>query len=113
MGGGFIGRPRKPSRAGPGQRVRWRPCCAMAGLGLEPESGSRSGTKPIGGPRLSAREKGEERGAWWAGWAGGGENGADWARPCGRKGRRGERERESGPGPKRERGRKRIAFKCI
>jgi hypothetical protein len=37
---------------------RERPCYAVAGLELEPESRSRSGTTPTGGPRLSARAKG-------------------------------------------------------
>jgi hypothetical protein len=31
----------------------------QGGLGLEPESGSRSGTTLVGGPRLSAEERGE------------------------------------------------------
>jgi hypothetical protein len=35
-----------------------------------------------------------------------------WAGPAGRKSERGKR-RENGSGPKRKRGRKRIAFKCI
>jgi hypothetical protein len=34
-----------------------RPCRAVAGLGLEAESGSRSGTTPTGRPRLSASER--------------------------------------------------------
>jgi hypothetical protein len=72
-----------------------RPCRAVAGLGLEPESGSRSGTTPTGGPRLLASEKGEERAGvrWagersWAGWAARGgkkKEKASWAGPCGRK----------------------------
>jgi hypothetical protein len=37
---------------------------------------------------------------------------ASWARPQGGKKKRGE-EKEGGPGPKKNRGRKRIEFKCI
>jgi hypothetical protein len=68
--------------------------------------------------------EGEERGG--IGWAGGGgEVGwASWAAQGGRRknkgcwalrveGERGEKERESGPGPKRKRGRKRNAFECF
>jgi hypothetical protein len=42
-------------------------------LRLEPESHSRSGMTPTGGPRLSVIERREdERGVGWADWAGGG-----------------------------------------
>jgi hypothetical protein len=51
---------------GPGRRAWGRPCLAVAGLGLEPESGSRSGTTPTGGSQLSTRGR-RGQGSWCAG----------------------------------------------
>jgi hypothetical protein len=39
---------------GPRRRTVGQPCRVAAGLGLEPESGSRSGTAPTGGSHPSA-----------------------------------------------------------
>jgi hypothetical protein len=65
----------------------------MAGLGLEPESGSRFGTTPIGGPRMSAREKGRREKRHAGGLIGPEERGAEQAGPgrAGGRQRRGER----------------------
>jgi hypothetical protein len=110
-----------------------RPCHAAAGLGLEPESSSRSGTTPIGGVRLSVREGEGEEGSWHASGPSRGkeklgrmeEEGKEelgcWARPhggekrkrlagLGRAGGKEERERPGWAGPqggKREGKRKR------
>jgi hypothetical protein len=106
--------------AGPGRRAAGEAGTrASVGLGFKPESDSRWKTRPTGGARLSAREKGEERAeSPWAGWArpcGGekkrkgqlgravreeGREGKGQAGPRGEKEREGkrEREREDGPG---------------
>jgi hypothetical protein len=68
QGGNFIARPRDLGVWAWGSARQGRPYRAVAGLGLEPESGSRWKTRPTGGARLSAREKGEKRrGAGWLG----------------------------------------------
>jgi hypothetical protein len=73
-------------------RVEAEPCRDR--LGLQPESGSRSGTTPTGGPRLSARERREEeRGVGWADWAGGG---GEQAGPAGLRGEEREERRKAG-----------------
>jgi hypothetical protein len=62
-----------------------------------------------------AEEEGKEKLGHWTGPCGrkkGEGERLGWARPQGRK-ERGKRKGESGPGPIRRGGRKRIAFKCI
>jgi hypothetical protein len=126
-GGGFIGLPRGPRRAGLGHCVREGR--AAARLAVEPKSGSRSGMTPTGGACLAAREKRGVRGhrvGYWAGEGGRKQVGPARARGKRRKNRkgrlgcalreekeRGEKERESGPSQKRKRGRKRNSFECI
>jgi hypothetical protein len=101
-----------------------RACCAVAGLGLEPKSGSRSGTTPTGETHLLASERRgggrwrpggplgrgrEERSNCWAEPRGGGrrkERPAGLGR-AGREGERGKKKREWA-GPKEKRGRKKL-----
>jgi hypothetical protein len=142
-GGGFIRRPRVPWRADPGQRAAGEAGTrASVGLVFKPKSGSRWKTRPTGGPRLSAREKGRREEGRVGGLTGPGKRRTQAAARLGHAGRkekkegqlgwavrwkkkrllawalreekeRGKREKESGPDPKRKGGRKRIAFKCI
>jgi hypothetical protein len=96
---------------------------AAAGLGCESEPGSSLRTGPTGGSRLSTRERKERRErcrlGWeerdWAGWAAWGRKKEErllgWA--LREEKERGEKERGSGPGQKRKRGRKRNAFERI
>jgi hypothetical protein len=108
-GCGFIARPRVPWRAGPGRRVAGEavPCRgwtrARARVWLEAGDDTDRQAPPI-----REREKVREEGASCV-LVGPGEekNGADWAGPCGRKGRKGERPAGLGPrGRKRERGKR-------
>jgi hypothetical protein len=55
---GIKGTGRRLYRAAEGlDTTQRRPCRVVAGLGLEPESSSRSGMTPTSRPRLSARER--------------------------------------------------------
>jgi hypothetical protein len=110
-----------PRLAGPGRRASRGGARAVAGLGLKSEPGARSGMTPTGGARLAVRERKGRRGVPvglgrrnWAGWA---ARGGEKKRPAGLglaggKGERGK-ERGSGPGQNRKRGRKRNTFKYI
>jgi hypothetical protein len=110
----------------------WDPGCragrghAAAGLGCESEPGSSLWTSPIGGPRLTARERRERRGGPLGHAGREKKRKVGWAGPCRRKGREGagqaglgrvgkrKREREDGTGQEeKKRERKGNAFKCI
>jgi hypothetical protein len=108
QGGSFIGPPRALA-CGPRAARGWRLYRATAGLGLEPDSGSRSRTTPTGGSRLSASER-RGGGSWrargplgsgernrsrcWAGPRGGGGRKKKSLAGLGRTGREGERDKE-------------------
>jgi hypothetical protein len=106
----------KPRRAGPGHRAGGGQ--AVVGLGCESEPGSSLRTGPIGGSRLSARERKDRRevpvglGRRGLGWLGCAVERKKKAAGLGlwEEKERGEKEKESGPGQKRKRGRKRNAF---
>jgi hypothetical protein len=122
-GGGFIGWPRGPRRAGPGCRASGGGARASVGLGFEPESGSREETsRQVGSACQRERRERREAHGWavgpgrraQAGWATLGDkkkkrkDRLGWA--LWEEKERGEKERGSGPGPKRKRRRKRNAF---
>jgi hypothetical protein len=88
-----------------GSARRGRPCRAVAGLGLEPESGSRSGTTPTGRPRLSAREKGRREKGRAGGVTGPGEKAIRLGQlgRVGRKGGKEERPARLGPRGRKKR----------
>jgi hypothetical protein len=108
--GGFIGRPWGLGMRAQSSARRRRPCRAVAGLGVEPESGSRSGTTPTGGPRLSVREKERREKGHAGGLTGPEDRRVQAAAGLGRAGRKEKKEGQLGLGrmEEKERGRKKM-----
>jgi hypothetical protein len=96
-GGGFIGQPRVPWHAGLGQRAAGEAeTRASIGLGFKPKSGSRWKMRPIGGPRLSARENGRREEGRAGGLTGLGKRRAQATAGLGRTGRKENKEGQLG-----------------